>query len=382
LRTLEKIHDCLEENTKLNGIGVSNGILGKSLFYYYNYLYTQDEKWVELAVGLIEEALELLTNDYTSISPQTDIIEAAIYLRFLMKNQVLSDEVEFILNDLEELIDEIFNTRLKKGDLDGIKGVFAPLQYYLYAQKDVNEKLNQVFQLVQQNAVVNETEAYWYFDLRSSDDSYVELGYNHGVSGIISFLIDCYSNNVYKEESLILINKGLHFLEKQQDKSRTCWFPQTTNNNDFLHYHNLSYGDLGIGYTFYKTGQILQNTYWINIGIEILENAAKYRDEDETFIRDANMIYGASGLYSFFDMMYRLTKNDHFKLAKDYWYENIFEKGNNDTIWAGFNTYYNGIYEFAQLGMSQGILGIGLTLLSKELDIKNEYLNFLNFRKW
>ena len=58
------------------------------------------------------------------------------------------------------------------------------------------------------------------------------------------------------------------------------------------------------------------------------------------------------------------------------------EKGNNDTQWAGYNTYYNGIYDFAQLGISQGILGIGLTLLCKELNVTNEYLNFLNFRKW
>lgn len=371
----------MQENTELNGIGISNGILGKSLFYYYNYLYTQEEKWLELTISLIEEALEMLTNDYSSISPQNDIIEAAIYLSFLVKNNVLSDEVEFIINDLEELIEEIFHSRLAEGDLDGVKGVFAPLQYYLYSQKNCKEKLHQVFQLVQEKVVESDTEAYWYFDLRSSETSYVELGFNHGVSGIVSFLMDCYVNDVEREESLTLITKGLFFLEKQQDKNRTCWFPQTTN-NDFLNYHNLSYGDLGIGFTFYKAGQLFNNKYWSSIGIEILENAAKYTDEKEKYIRDANMIYGASGLYSFFDMMYRLTTNKHFESAKNYWYKNIFEKGNNDTVWAGFNTYYNGIYEFAQLGISQGILGIGLTLLSKELDIKNEYLNFLNFRKW
>ncbi|MFY7670886.1 lanthionine synthetase LanC family protein [Tenacibaculum sp. MEBiC06402] len=382
MKTLDKIQNCLQENTSLNGIGISNGILGKSLFYYYNYLYTQEEKWLELAINIIEDALEMLTNEYSSISPQNDIIETAIYISFLIKNQVLSNEVEFILNDLEDLIEEIFNARIINGDLDGIKGVFAPLQYYLYREKNCTEKLEQVFKIVEQNAIVNETEAYWMFNLRSKENSYVELGFNHGVSGIISFLLDCYIHNVKREESEILVNKGLCFLEKQQNKSNTCWFPQTTNKNDFLPYHNLSYGDLGIGFTFYKAGEILQNNYWRSIGIEILENAAQYTDEKESHIRDANMIYGASGLYSFFDMMFRLTANKHFKIAKDYWYNNIFQKGNNDTVWAGFNTYYNGVYEFAQLGISQGILGIGLTLLSKELDIKNEYLNFLNFRKW
>ncbi len=381
MKTLEKIQDCLLANTELNGIGISNGILGKSLFYYYNYLYTQDQQWLELSVSLIEESLEMLSTDYSSISPQNDIIEAGIYLNFLYKNQVLSDEVEFILNDFEELIDEIFTTRLKDENLDGITGVFAPLQFYLSSEKKCKEKLDQVFKLVEQKAIENENQVYWLFDLRSLENSYVELGYNHGLAGVISFLIECYGYNVNKEECKNLISKGLNFLERHLDREGTCWFPQTANKNNKLQYHNLSYGDLGIGYTFYKAGEVLKNSYWTSLGIEILENAAEYKDDNESYIRDANMIYGASGLYAFFDMMYRLTSKNIFKASKDYWYLKILEKGNNNTVWAGYNTYYNGIYDFAQLGISQGILGIGLTLLCKELDIKNEYLNFLNFKK-
>ncbi|CAL2086384.1 lantibiotic biosynthesis protein [Tenacibaculum sp. 190524A05c] len=381
METLEKIQDCLQKDTQLNGIGVSNGLLGKSLFYYYNYLYTQKEEWLEKSIGLIEDSLEMLTDNYTSISPQKDIIEAGIYLNILFKNNVLANEVEFILNDLSSLIDEIFINQLKDENLDSITGVFAPIQYYFVSEKISNEKLNQVLDLVIDKAIENENQAYWLFDLRSPENSYVELGYNHGVAGVISFLIDCYAHNVRKEECKNLISKGLNFLEKHLDRDHTSWFPQTANKNNKLQYHNLSYGDLGIGYTFYRAGNALKNSYWTELGIEILENAAEYKDDNDSHIRDANMIYGASGLYAFFDMMYRLTSKNAFKESKDYWFQKILDKGNNNTVWAGYDTYYNGIYDFAQLGISQGILGIGLTLLCKELDIKNEYLNFLNFRK-
>ncbi len=382
METLEKIQDCLQQNTDLNGIGISNGVLGKSMFFYFNYLYTNDDKWLELSISLIEESLEKLTDNYTSISPQNDIIEAGIYLNTLYKNGVLSKEVEFILNEFKDLIDEIFFARLKEENLDSITGIFAPLQYYFSTETVEKEKLNQVLDLVKAKAIENDNQAYWLFDLRSPENAYVELGYNHGVAGVVSFLIDCYLNNVQKEECEVLITKGLNFLEKHLDRESVCWFPQTTDRNNRLYYHNLSYGDLGIGFTFYKAGEVLKNLYWSSLGLDILENAAQYTDENEKYIRDANMIYGASGLYAFFDMMYRFTNKTSFKESRDYWYSKILEKGNNDTQWAGYNTYYNGIYDFAQLGISQGILGIGLTLLCKELNVTNEYLNFLNFRKW
>lgn len=176
------------------------------------------------------------------------------------------------------------------------------------------------------------------------------------------------------------MNSCINFILSQENRTDVNWFPINAFENKKPGYHNLSYGDIGIGYTLFMAGKILENNNYCERAILILENAAAFKDEKREYIKDANLIYGASGLCSVFNLLYDLTKNEKMLFAREYWYNKILEANDyTDVNWAGFNTYFNGVYEYAQLGFSQGIIGIGITLMADDMDMHNDYLSFLNY---
>lgn len=376
---ITKIEKVLKVKKSFNGAGISNGVLGLSMFYYYQYLHTKEDFFLTETIRVLEESLEMLNENYTSISPQNDIIEIGHYVHYLYEKGVLDYEVQSLLLEFDDLIEKILEERIATENLDSITGVFAPFNYLL-KRSNKNKKLKEVIKIIARKAIEQKNDAYWSFNLRATKEPIIELGLNHGVSGVVSVLLDSFKNAIEKDTSKRLAVLGLRFLETQMNKENTCWFPQEANTTNYPSYQNISYGDVGIGFTFYKAGKILKEKKWTSLGISILENAASFRDDSGKYIKDANLIYGASGLYSFFHFMNKECSKFKFHQAKEYWFNKILEKGSNNTVWAGYNTYYNGIYDFAQLGFSQGICGIGIALITRQIDSDNKCLEYLNFK--
>lgn len=98
----------------------------------------------------------------------------------------------------------------------------------------------------------HETGSYWVFDLRNREDPYIELGMGHGVTGVVNYLLFLYKNNIYNDESLRLIHEGLSFIWtcKEHDSENINLFPFNAFEDIYIDYHNLAYGEIGIGYTF------------------------------------------------------------------------------------------------------------------------------------
>ena len=136
---------------------------------------------------------------------------------------------------------------------------------------------------------------------------------------------------------------------------------------------------MGIGYTLYHAGRMLNNETYSDQGIEIMLNMSTFRDDKEEKIYDANLIYGASGIYSLFRLFEEYHPNQAFTKASEYWLDRVMAFGTKNTKWAGYKTFYNGEQNELQLCFDQGICGIGITLICKELNILPDYLNFVNY---
>ena len=381
--TVEKIRQIkkvLSENKdKFNGIGISNGLLGLSLFHYYSFKYFNQEEDINVSLEILENCIGQLNENYSSYTTKTDIIELGLYIQFLTDHNILDTE-DSLLDDLDEVILEITNEEILKKNLHNITGALSGGTYFFkrHSFEKRENILKNILQIIEEKKIVkNDKEIYWEFDFRGINCA--ETNLNHGIAGILSFLIKLYKTGIEKKRCRKLILSGVRFILSQKQISNNNWFPQFAFQNDFSQYSNLSYGDIGIGYILIKAGENINDQEILSEGIKVLDHWAKYREEQPKYINDANLIYGTAGLSSFFYHLSRNYKTSSFSDAHLYWHKKTAEFNSENSKWAGYTSYFNNDQDYAHLSFSQGISGIGIALLSHLTNDSETFLSFLKY---
>ncbi|MBK1897534.1 lanthionine synthetase LanC family protein [Chryseobacterium paridis] len=375
-----QIKNVLSDNKdKFNGIGLSNGLLGLSLFHYYSFKYFNQEEDLDFSLEILENCIEQLDENYSSYTTKTDIIELGLYIQFLTDHNILDTE-DSLLNDLDEIILEITNEEIDKKNLHNITGALSGGTYFLKRHSFTKREsiLKDILQVIEEKKITkSDQEIYWEFDFRGVNC--VETNLNHGIAGILSFLIKLYKAGIETKRCRQLILSGVRFILSQKQISNNNWFPQFAFQNDFSEYSNLSYGDIGIGYILIKAGENINDERMVTEGLKVLDHWAKYREEQPKYIKDANLIYGTIGLSSFFYHLSRNYEIASFRDAHLYWYKKTAEFNSENSKWAGYSSYFNSDQDYAHLSFSQGISGIGIALLSHLTNDSELFLNFLKY---
>lgn len=384
---INEIEESINNNNSSITLDLSDGFLGISLFYYYLFLFKKEESSLVKSIKILESVFEKLNSGYEYNS--NDIIELSKYLFFLYSKKIIEiNEIKNCLEQLDIYIITILNNKVKENDLDSINGLIS-LGYLFLDLSEIDSKyltyLSEIFKIIDnlKQSKNNDNEYYWFFYMRDKVKPIIELGYFHGISGIINFLNCLCEKNIESEKCENIIKKAISFLENYKKKVGINFYPHSINSNHefkYQKYQNINYGDIGIGYTIYKSGLILQNNTLKKTGIEILENAANFRDNNGDFIKDAELIYGSSGLFAFYDKIENEHPNKLFKSAKQYWIEKTINYNNNETKFAGYETYINGFDDDIQTSFAHGIAGIGIALINYKLNLNHEYLKFFNYR--
>lgn len=374
-----------KSNVISNAIGFDEGVLSLSLFSYFLFLYTKDNKHLEILSFYLERSITLLSNEEELQKFNIfNLVEIGSYLCFLFQEGIIDGESATVyLKELDKPTKDILEQRVEEKDLDAIGGIIAIGHYFLEANSLVDYKveIKELIKLIGELSIVEGDTVYWQFTFRDKQNPTVELGFFHGISGVLFFLALAYEKEILKNTCEKLIYGGLNFLLKHQVNTGINRFFFNVKTNEKLLYQSLAYGDIGIGYAIYRIGMILNNTQYAKMGIRILENAAKFRDDNNTFIKDAELIYGSSGLFTFFGSLAKQTESKIFEKASSYWFEKTLNHGGNFTPWAGFETYINGFDENIQLSFSHGICGIGIALMAHEMKLDHrKYLSFFNYK--
>ena len=384
---INEIEESINNNISSITLDLSDGFLGISLFYYYLFLYKKDESYLIKSIEILESVFEKLNSECEYNS--NDIIELTKYLYFLYSQKIIDiDDVKNSLEQLDIFLITILNNKLEENDLDSINGLIS-LGYLFLDLSEIDSKyltyLSEIFKIIDnlKQSKNNENEYYWFFNMRDKVKPIIEFGYFHGTSGIINFLNCLCEKKIESEKCKNIISKAILFLEKNKRENGINFYPHIINPSNkykYQKYQNINYGDIGIGYTIYKSGLILQNNTFIKTGIDTLENAANFRDNKGDYIKDAELIYGSSGLLAFFDKMENEHPSKLFKTARQYWIEKTINYNNNKTKFAGYETYINGFDEDIQISFAHGIAGIGIALINYKLNLNHEYLKFFNYR--
>jgi hypothetical protein len=359
--------------------GLNDGILGISLFYFYFYEFSKDENALEKISGYIDQAINYITN--SQCEPH-ELIEFSDYLCFLNEKGFIDNkETLKYLKQLNPLIKTLFKTRIKEKDLDALSGCIAIGNYYLRILHliDYSNQLIQLINLIEQEVVLSDSGIFWYFKNAETKKINIELGIYHGVAGVIYFLASAYEQKIAQKKCLAMIHSAISYLSSQKKKKNASLFDIDALIHKRIPYNNLAYGDLGIGYVLFKTGKIIDYKQYIDNGIEIMEHAALFVDDEQKYIRDAELIYGSSGLMTIFSFFHSYTNSPSLLKAKTYWLSKTLDYNNNDTKWAGYETFINGYDDHIQLSFCHGLCGIGIALIACQHTQDFSYLRFLSY---
>lgn len=368
----------------LNTVGVEEGVLGLSLFNYYRYLNTKDETYLNLVSSYLDQSFDYLSNNTGGSFNFLNLIEVAKYLCFLHRENILDTiSTREYLEILHPHIEVFLNQKIKEKDLDAVSGVIAVGHYYLdaYHLTNHNVALAEIVTVIDALSISSKNTIYWKFSFRDNKNLTIEPGFFHGIAGVLFFLALVFEKGIEKVACKKMIEQGIRFLQEHQKDQGVNLFPFELQSKQQLFYQSLVYGDVGIGYAIYSIGNILKHQDYIDHGIYILENASKFRDSENNYIKDAELIYGASGLFALYSDLSSATHNSLFKSASHYWLDKVSAHSDNDTLWAGYDTYINGFDEDIQLSFSHGICGIGIALMSHEMGLDHrKYLTFFNYK--
>ncbi|NIF05875.1 hypothetical protein F3J23_10525 [Chryseobacterium sp. Tr-659] len=383
-KIISEIEECIrKKDSVLTSIGLNNGILSASMFYYYHYLMTQETKSLELVTYYIEKSLSTLTEDYKSFHFNDEIRELGLYILFLKNQGILDQDIDSLLENIDEILEQILIQKMEKGDLDLTSGFPSIAKYFVL--RNLEDKKHLIYKTLDKVTELSKSDKngnYWMFDLRNTENPYVELGLGHGVTGVISYLLFLYKNNIYTDQSLELIHSGLSFIWscKENGAENISLFPFNAFEKIYVDYHNLAYGEIGIGYTFYNAGILLNEKDYCDKGLHILLHTTNFKDADKSAIMEAGLVYGSAGLSALYKNIYHLTKHDAFLEAKEYWHDHLLEyKKEENGKWAGFKAYYNSEYDSINMALGQGIAGIGVTLMSNIIKTDHNYVSFYNY---
>jgi lantibiotic modifying enzyme len=371
---LEELNQNLD---KIDNSSFDMGLPGIALFYYYLFLYTNDEKYFNLYIKLVDKTIKMLSsleNSDFDKKYSTDSIDnhLAGFGRFLIFSEVkLNKELDFneLLEELDTVLTPLLYSKLKIKDFDIHSGALASGNYFLarYKQTKLTKHKKILTDLefaINNSAHRNNLGTYW-----KSPSLYnkVFLGLSHGSSMIINFLSKMVECKINVDETNTSIINGVKFIINNKREQINgifphCYFSDITEEKKETQFSQC-YGDLGIGYSLLKSGSTMKNEIIYNEGLEILKKCA-IRKKDAKLTEDASLVYGASGVACIFDEIILIDKDPLFENASNYWFETIssyVEIKNKDKL--GFKSMFNINEPNWNNSFGWGLAGIGTSLI-------------------
>ena len=384
-KIIEQIKDAIENKSDiLSSMGVCNGLAGVSLFYYYYSAYKKDASYIDKSIAYVERSINGLNGEYRGSTILRDITEIGSLLHFYAGEEIIPKaDIEFFYENFDDKLLAFFRDSLSKGDLSPISGAISFGYYFIerMADRDFSAELAELIDRIEELSWTGPRGIYWYSSLERNGEHQIELGGSHGIAGIVSWLLHVYANGLQQDRVRKLITGALDYLLLYRVEDSSLYsFPFEVSDKKVRKMINLAYGDLGLGYIFYKAGKLLGVDSYKFAGIEILTKAGGVRDDGKSFVRDAILLYGSEGIGSLFSMFREELSTDVFDKTIRYWKGKTLEFNCHDNEFAGYRSFFNQFDVNTPLSLMNGIVGVGISLMSDEVtENRFEFLKYLRY---
>lgn len=368
---LSKIHHCLLNYTTINlNPSLFAGIAGIAL---YQTLHTESFDNNENSRQIIDCLSETLS-DCLQYSFCMGLAGIGWFYQFMNDEECFENDINVLLEDFDLYLSTVLKLLMEKNDTDFLHGATG-IAYYFYSRSKDNPNVNAVLQgYVDALSKLVETE-HGLVKLATTehqtDKTIYNISLSHGMSAVVSILARIYTIEALRTEQVKQLIEGMvnYILAQEIDKDKHgSFFPNwAIESTDSIYGSRLAwcYGDLGISATLYQVGQIMNRKDWMDKALEVLVYAAtKRRDLQNNLVKDACICHGTSGIGQIFYRMWWNTKMPEFKDAADYWFNETLKMSKFEDGLAGYKVWHAKDGFVNEVGLLEGIAGIGLALTS------------------
>jgi len=363
------------EGLSTSAYNLMSGTSGIILFLAEYADATQNIKYEDVAVEILERTIDLVYKQEPIFPYAGGLAGVGFLFSWLEERKELSS---IITEEIDEYLAAGALEEMQKSHYDFLHGFMGIAFYFIHrakTTKTIAPILYNVVDYLQETAQYNtkKNEIKW---KKIKDDGAIEYNtsLSHGMASIIVLLTKLYllHDTSLSEKIKPLIVGGVNYILNQEiDRNiyGSYYSYLAIESQDNLRGSRLAwcYGDLGIATTLYQAGKALGEQSWIDKAIEVLTYAAiNRRDLEKNLVMDAGLCHGTSGAGHIFYRMWWNTKLPEFKDAADYWFAETLKMAKFEDGLAGYKAWQGEQYGgwINQHGLLEGIVGIGLALLS------------------
>ncbi len=365
---------------KENGIGLLSGLSGIALFYSNLYEVYKEEKYSTRLSEVIARIDELVSeND----SLPTFCSGLAGYGWMLLNLKTTTIDIsKAYFKTLDIILEEALFSFADKNDYDFLHGATGVAMYFMERLKvdQNNEEIRTILTLFSRDLLYKLNTNFDTVIIVKGSETKKDIicfGLAHGIASFINFLF--YLSQYFKSlESEIkqALRKLISFLnsKKSFNKVSQQYYPSYIDNQENVGHARLGWcqGDLGIGLALYNAGTLLNNNAIKQEALDVITATEKISLETSG-VRDCSLCHGSTGLIIQYYLAQKKCSIDT-KEIQNRWYQELENQTCNFTT---VKAYLNpGFSEHSNILV--GAAGLGLTLLTLDEKIKNDWLRCLN----
>ncbi len=357
-------------------IGFLSGKSGIATFFLYYAKFSGKSEFYDLGLQLTEEIISVLNeiqvpNDYVS-----GLSGIGWMINHVFKTNLLSGEIKFVLSELDNFFIDSIDYLIRNSEpYDLFTGINGYLPYIL-SREDIDisiiEKLFNYY--IDSSYLLDNTFRVWnsYFNKKPV----INLGFAHGISANIILILKLLQKMDKLQEYKDFVYSIVHFLfnSKYQNYHKIgSLFPTVIGSEELNPKSRLAWcnGDLGVIYSLFQVSELYSDNLLRDRVLKMMDFETKRNKDTETFIFDAILCHGSSGVAHIFNRVYQKTGVESYKYAAKKWYQKSLSFSDVNLDLAGFRTFNApNKKRVKSLSVLEGISGIGLALISAISDIE------------
>lgn len=363
---VSSIIDLVECNKMLlKGIGVRYGNTGLAALYFANFLQTGIDRFRQKGNELLYEAIEKLNDGYGSANIYKEISELGTLISVCKESGIIQDEFDEVMDDFDSIILVDLEKQIKERNYDPATGALMYAPYFLERQDSLpaNRALAAIDNLLFTAAKRSNGEAHWESYLKGHHTVY--LGLSHGTAGVLNYLkrrekvIEAGSlKDLMREAALYITNKQLIntplFFPVEVGESYTEG--QTYSNN-------WCYGDPGTLFGLSIAALQADDKNLVDHCNELLAVVSRRKLEYPYLATGQSLLYGIAGLSMLYYKLYEMLGQQYLYDSYSSYIKMLLSAFEPEDEFLGYKGYWNQSHPHINYSFSEGMIGIGLTLL-------------------
>jgi lantibiotic modifying enzyme len=355
---------------------LASGTAGQALFYSYLALHTQEERWADLALELLDQAGDAVASQPMSESLYSGFPGIA-WTGDHLRDRLFEGDLEEN-RDVDEALLSAFEHPGWPLEYDLINGLVGLGIYALEGlpRPTARTCLERIVARLGERALDELEGAAWFsppemlpeHQRLEQPEGLYNLGVSHGMGGVVA-LLGAASRAGIAGARPLLDRAMAWLLARRQPADRDFCFP---------HFHvpgtesrgsrvAWCYGDPGMAAALLVAGRGAGEPAWERIALDVARSAAA-RSEESARVQDAGLCHGASGVAHLFHRIHCMTGDPALADAARAWYERTLRYRIPGLGFGGFRAWASGGENVSDWrddpGFLEGSAGIGLALLA------------------